>query len=113
MTAQKNNQHMQQATAVLLICISILMLVLILSTQNVLAAQALPEPGTCTDPRPQVCTMDYNPVCADRDTGIRCIKAPCPATEKKTYSNACHACADAKVRSFRPGACDSPGPVAR
>lgn len=107
MTAQKNNQHMQQATAALLVRINILMFVLILSTQNVLAAQALPEPGTCTDPRPQVCTMDYNPVCADRDTGMRCIKAPCPATENKTYSNACHACADPKVRHYRPGACEA------
>lgn len=59
----------------------------------------------CTEPRSAICTKDYRPVCAHVDTGIRCIKAPCPSAESKTYSNGCTACADAQVISHTPGAC--------
>lgn len=52
-----------------------------------------------------MCTREYRPVCADVDTGIRCITAPCPSTEKKTYSNGCTACADEKVTGYALGAC--------
>ncbi len=51
------------------------------------------------------CTMDYTPVCAQVDNGIRCIKAPCPSTGNKTYSNACGACSDPNVIGYTPGAC--------
>jgi hypothetical protein len=46
-------------------------------------------------------------VCGEVDTGIRCIKAPCPSSEKKTYPNACEACADKKVIGYFPMACDA------
>jgi hypothetical protein len=59
----------------------------------------------CTDPRPQVCTMEYAPVCATRDTGVRCITAPCPSSEQKTFSTACTACSDPKVSGWVKGAC--------
>ncbi|MCK4840009.1 MAG: hypothetical protein KAS94_14490 [Desulfobulbaceae bacterium] len=61
----------------------------------------------CTDPRPQICTQDYTPVCATRDTGIRCVTTPCPATEDITYSNGCSACSDKNVISYRPGSCEA------
>ena len=61
---------------------------------------------TCPEPRPQMCTRDYRPVCATRDTGVRCVTTPCPSTEEKTYGNACSACADASVIAYREGACD-------
>lgn len=64
-----------------------------------------PELTTCPEERPQICTMDYKPVCAIRDTGVRCVTAPCPSTEQKTYSNACSACADVKVYSHIPDEC--------
>lgn len=77
-----------------------------------LAACATPNGGqlpanaqTCTEPRPQLCTMDYNPVCATRDSGTRCVTTPCPAREQATYANACGACADARVFYHLPGAC--------
>lgn len=60
---------------------------------------------TCPETRSQMCTKQYAPVCATRDTGIRCIKAPCPSTEERTYGNGCTACADEKVIGFIPGAC--------
>jgi len=60
----------------------------------------------CKSPRPEVCTEQYLPVCANKDTGIRCIKAPCPSEERVTYPNACSACADSKVYGYIPdGAC--------
>lgn len=60
---------------------------------------------TCPNTRPQICTQEYAPVCARRDSGIRCVKAPCPATEMKTYSNGCSACADPKVYGYYKGDC--------
>ena len=61
----------------------------------------------CTDPRPQVCTQIYAPVCATRDTGVRCIKAPCPSEEQVTKSSSCNACSDPKVISYVQGECPS------
>ena len=49
----------------------------------------------CTDPRPEVCTQHYDPVCGERDDGSR-----------QTYSNACAACADTRVGAHRPGDCE-------
>ena len=53
-------------------------------------------PGTtlCEDPRPQVCTMDYRPVCGSLNDGT-----------VKTYPNGCGACADVNVSSWVEGAC--------
>lgn len=48
----------------------------------------------CTDPRPQVCTMDYRPVCGERKDGSR-----------KTYSNGCTACSDHEVIGYVEGEC--------
>jgi hypothetical protein len=48
----------------------------------------------CEEPRPQVCTMDYRPVCARLSDG-----------SVKTYSNGCSACGDASVSSWTEGAC--------
>jgi len=60
---------------------------------------------TCPEKRPEVCTFDYRPVCATRDTGIRCVTTPCASTEQKTYGNACSACADEKVIGYIPDEC--------
>ena len=68
-------------------------------------AQAKNEPVMCKEPRPQVCTAIYAPVCATRDTGVRCIRAPCPSEEKVTKSSDCNACSDPKVISYVPGEC--------
>jgi len=66
------------------------------------AAQAVTE---CTNPRPEMCTMDYRPVCATKDTGVRCVTQPCDSTETATYSNGCSACSDHMVLSYEPEAC--------
>lgn len=59
----------------------------------------------CTAPRPQVCTMEYLPVCATRDTGIRCVTTPCDSAELVEFSNACNACGDPDVIGYAPGSC--------
>ena len=48
----------------------------------------------CTEPRPEMCTMDYNPVCGHLADG-----------SSKTYSNGCGACSDPKVLSYSQGEC--------
>lgn len=50
----------------------------------------------CKEPRPEDCTMQYDPVCGDLAEG-----------GSKTYSNACVGCSDRRVTGYRPGACDS------
>jgi len=53
-----------------------------------------PDENQCTDPRPQVCTMQYQPTCGVLKSG-----------ERKTYSSPCNACADDQVVSREIGAC--------
>ena len=60
----------------------------------------------CKEPRPEMCTQDYRPVCATRDNGMRCVTTPCDSTETKTYSNGCMACADPAVYFHHEGACE-------
>ena len=50
--------------------------------------------SACPDERPQICTFDFNPVCATTASG-----------ETKTYSNGCSACADASVQGYSQGEC--------
>ena len=52
-------------------------------------------PGTqCIEPRPQVCTMEYNPVCATLVAG-----------GTKEYASGCNACADDAVSAYLPDPC--------
>ncbi len=48
----------------------------------------------CSEPRPQVCTMEYAPVCANTLAGV-----------SKQYSSGCNACADDQVTSYQNGEC--------
>tara|TARA_R100000005_G_scaffold79178_4_gene46358 strand:- start:7059 stop:7367 length:309 start_codon:yes stop_codon:yes gene_type:complete len=63
---------------------------------EVASPQSASNEQVCTEPRPQVCTMEYNPVCALRDGG-----------QRETLASPCNACADAGVVSHTPGVCDS------
>ncbi len=59
------------------------------------ASQPPANPVTqCSEPRPQVCTMEYAPVCADLVAGGR-----------KQYASACNACADDTVAAYLKGEC--------
>ncbi|MDX2494977.1 MAG: hypothetical protein QNK27_08465 [Desulfuromusa sp.] len=48
---------------------------------------------TCSEPRPEICTMDYRPVCGQLDGS------------SKTYSNGCVACSDLQVTGYVEGEC--------
>ena len=73
----------------------------VLAVTLVVAACAGQEPADtsagvqCSEPRPQVCTMEYAPACATLIAGGR-----------KEYSSGCNACADDSVASYVPGPCD-------
>ena len=58
-----------------------------------------PPVTSCAEPRSQVCTMEYIPVCGHRYDG-----------ERKTYPNACSACSDSDISGRHPGACEEPAP---
>ena len=60
----------------------------------------------CKEPRPEICTREYNPVCATVKTSVVCVTTPCPSAEEKTYATGCTACADPKVIKYRQGQCD-------
>ena len=48
----------------------------------------------CPELRPEMCTMDYNPVCGQLSDG-----------SFKTYSNGCNGCSDSKVIGYSQGEC--------
>lgn len=53
---------------------------------------------------PVACTLDYSPVCAQKDNGLRCITTPRPSMDEVTYGNAC---ADPDVYGYVPGECQN------
>ena len=60
----------------------------------------------CKEPRPEICTREYMPVCATKRTGIQCVTTPCPSTEEITYATGCTACADPNVIKYKQGPCE-------
>lgn len=57
------------------------------------------EPGAldlilCEEPRPQICTREYDPVCATLQDG-----------STKTGSTGCTSCSDPEVVGYKKGAC--------
>lgn len=59
--------------------------------------------------RPEMCTKEYRPVCAEIDNGVRCITTPCDSTDQRNFGNACMACADPAVTGHWPVACEALG----
>ena len=50
---------------------------------------------SCQEPRPKICTLQYEPVCAVMESG-----------SINTYPSACNACADIAVSAWRPEPCE-------
>ena len=50
----------------------------------------------CPEPRPEICTMNYLPVCAQRKDGTF-----------KSYANGCTSCTDTEVTGYRDGECET------
>lgn len=59
------------------------------NTQYGSLAEAQKDLDQFVDEKPTVCPMIYQPICGQKDTGIRCITTPCDSFETKTYSNLC------------------------
>jgi len=57
----------------------------------------------CTDPRPEICTKEYMPVCGQ--VQVQCITTPCEPI-KQTFGNKCDACANSLTISYTEGACE-------
>ena len=51
---------------------------------------------TCPETRPQICTMEYMPVCGSKSDA-----------STKIYGNACGACGDVEVTGYVAGACEA------
>ena len=58
----------------------------------------------CTEPRSKICTREFRPVCASMQIDNECKHEACSA-QRKTYPNACSACADRRVISYDMGYC--------
>ncbi|UZE95288.1 Kazal-type serine protease inhibitor family protein [Alkalimarinus alittae] len=65
----------------------------------IMACTATPEKiqveNQCKDPRPQICTMIYMPVCGLDEKG-----------DINTYASGCNACSRADVVGYSDGACE-------
>lgn len=53
----------------------------------------------CSEPRPQICTREYRPVCGYTFNNSNSIS-------EKTYATGCTACAHPSVQAYRPEACE-------
>lgn len=76
--------------------LSLMGLPLLVACNGVSMAQDEPlEPRqTCPTIRPEMCTMDYRPVCAFLEKGGR-----------QEFSNGCTACANPRVTGYTEGSC--------
>jgi hypothetical protein len=64
------------------------------STKSNEMRQDNPERQICREPRPEMCTQQYDPVCGQFIRG-----------GSQIYSNWCSACSDKAVESYVPGEC--------
>lgn len=89
-------QQMPSLIAALLVLFAVLMINIgCTSTIDKAENQSKPELLTqCTEPRPEICTMEYDPVCATHEDG-----------SSKTYSTGCTACSHKEVMGYNSGEC--------
>lgn len=69
------------------------------ATQECVDEDLHKEPGAldviiCSEPRPQTCTQEYDPVCATLKDG-----------SVKTYATGCTSCSDIVVTGYKQGGC--------
>ncbi len=79
-----------------LFCLSSIITIGCISGSNNTSGTSSPKDGfiNCEEKRPEICTMEYVPVCAELVDGTR-----------KTYSNACSACSDKDVVRYQVNLC--------
>jgi len=79
-----------------LFCLLCIMAIGCISGSNITSGISSPKDGfiNCGEKRPEICTMEYVPVCSELADGTR-----------KTYSNACSACSDKDVVRYQVNPC--------
>jgi len=65
-----------------------------------------PEFTLCGTNRPEMCTLEYAPVCALLTNDVTCVTEPCASTNAVKMSNACGACAKQEVVGYYSLPCD-------
>jgi hypothetical protein len=70
-----------------------------------LEADLPPKMTECPNPRPEMCTREYAPVCGAVLTGVQCVTSPCSSTVHQTFGNKCDACANPQTVGYMDGAC--------
>ena len=82
---------------ILAACLTVLLVGCSASTADPAASRGA-DFVVCEPPRPEICTQEYVPVCAERRSAEG-------AVERVTRSNRCRACSEDDVTGFDPGAC--------
>lgn len=59
-----------------------------------------------SDKNAEACTLEYDPVCAFADNGVRCVTEPCPSTDVVTVNNGCTSCMNGAYGYYK-GSCES------
>lgn len=66
-------------------------------------AGPLPVINECSEPRPEMCTKEYRPVCGMYNPEvIQCVTWPCG----ETFGNSCMACANENITNYEVGTCE-------
>ena len=93
MKSCKYNSSRLMITSLIYPCLILIGCSSVAETKNIKIAE--PKIMICKEPRPQLCTLNYQPVCATTKN-----------TKEKTYANGCSACSDKNVINYREGACE-------
>lgn len=93
MKSYNYNSSRLMITSLIYPCLILIGCSSVAETKNIKIAE--PKIMICKEPRPQLCTLNYQPVCATTKN-----------TKEKTYANGCSACSDKNVINYREGACE-------
>ena len=86
--------YVSNVKAVLFVLTSLLITACASQNKNDINAPGALDLILCQQPRPQICTREYRPVCATMKDG-----------SSRTGTTACTSCSDAEVVGYRKGAC--------
>ncbi len=77
-----------------LIALNFIAVVLLFGCDLKLGNEDMDVDTVCSEPRPEVCTREYAPVCGYKSDG-----------KSKTYSNGCTSCTEKEIIGYKNGEC--------